>query len=133
MSKDLPSGFKEVFASRTDALLDALFRAVSDNKKAVEMLREASSSPEVSEALMKALADIAQRKPDIVKVSSGDIAITKDMAQVLKALEKNALQIEKTLKIMAAKPMVQEWRFEVERDTSGFIRSVDASPKKVLN
>ena len=103
-------------ADSDEAILASIMVMLAKNQKFIK---------DTQDAILELTKGISKRKPDVINIQASE--------DILKALEKNALQIEKTLKIMAAKPMVQEWHFEVDRDTSGFIRSVDASPKKVLN
>ena len=95
-------------ANELDEIVAALIGVVAKNQKFLA---------ETQKSMNKLVIALEKQKAPVVKVEKLD----------LKPLEK-ALAKKQPVTILKADP--PEWEFEVERDMSGFIRKVDAKPKK---
>ncbi len=104
------------------------------------MARNQSALQELAKGVTK-LAD--EKEPQIVQIpnNSGEInKIDENYAAIVESLAANTQQLVKLTESLlftkkpekpGARPALSEWTFEIERDTSGFIKAVDAKPKRL--
>ena len=100
-----------------------------------KLLKKASEDSSVNtEKLIKELTKMSQPSAPVVNIPAAKAPVVNvkvekpDLTSVAKAVDASTNQMEILRKALLNRN--KEWTFEIDRDTSGFIRSIDATPKK---